>query len=255
MKIFWNSFKMLEIFPVERIFKQKILDYLKMAKNAYSSSDLPNTLFTLSTTSGLRAKVFSHEDAVVIAFKGTTLTIFGLRTGPTATDDRDVDDALFSCCATSQNMNISYVADGQILIDQIKEIYPGRSLILTGHSLGGTVASILGIKNGIFVYSFSSPGERSVIDRLGLSTSTDQIVNIGMCTDPIFTGGCAGEYSICSILGYTIHTRCHVGQVYCIPGTHSNIFHHTIDFLEQKLIDAESMNIISSEGCIECTCK
>ena len=47
-------------------------------------------------------------------------------------------------------------------------MYPDADIWITGHSLGGSLASLLGITFGVPVVTFEPPGERMAAQRLHL---------------------------------------------------------------------------------------
>ena len=93
---------------------------------------------------------------------------------------------------------------------------------MTGHSLGGAIASLVALANGIPAVTFESPGELRYAQRLGLipkHKNSSQfmeklpIYHLGNIHDPIFMGTCHGPLSLCSIDGYSLETKCHAGKV------------------------------------------
>ena len=57
----------------------------------------------------------------------------------------------------------------QNLYNNVTYIYPHANIWVVGHSLGGAVASLLGITFGAPVVAIESPGEKLAADRLHLS--------------------------------------------------------------------------------------
>lgn len=122
-------------------------------------------------------------------------------------------------------------------------LYPSANIWLVGHSLGGSLASLLGATFGLPAIAFEAPGERLAAQRLHLplpppvsspnSTSPSSptapllstiprrripssaplpVTHIYHTADPIPQGTCTGPLSPCAQGGYALETRCHLGK-------------------------------------------
>lgn len=97
---------------------------------------------------------------------------------------------------------------------------------MVGHSLGGALASLVGITFGLPTVTFESPGERLAATRLHLPSpvsvsslfpktpsdnhifqpSTHHVTHIYHTADPIAMGTCNGILSSCALGGYAMET-------------------------------------------------
>lgn len=147
----------------------------------------------------------------------------------------------------------------QDLVNNITSLYPNANIWLTGHSLGGALASLLGTTFGLPAVAFESPGERLAAERLHLpmppshsnsTTSSDPrsaltpVTHVYHTADPIPQGACTGIGSPCAQGGYALETRCHLGKsiVYDTVGKlgwRVDVRRHVIREVITKVIEAE----------------
>jgi len=190
---------------------------------------------------GFRGHVFATADnsTVVISIKGTSAGILG-GGGPTAEKDRLNDNLLFSCCCASVDftwtpvcgcsaggykcdqdcLEASLVDDslfypiGTNLYNNVSYMYPNSTIWLIGHSLGGALASLIGVTFGAPVVTFECPGEKMAAKRLHLPMppSTQHLTHVYHTADPIPMGTCNGILSTCALGGYAMESRCHLGK-------------------------------------------
>ncbi|KAG2198408.1 hypothetical protein INT47_008985 [Mucor saturninus] len=240
--------------------RPSVISLAMMTYNAYLDIDLNNTeWYDLGAawhlnksfgweTDGIRGHIFASEDdsLIVVSIKGTSA---GLWTGgPTGEKDKINDNMLFSCCCARISRawtpvcncyqgneyrceskclekNISqtdlYYDNALAIFNQVYNQYPNSTIWLTGHSLGGAVASLVGITFGVPTVTFEVPGDRLAAARLHLPHppgARSPIWHFGHTADPIFVGVCTGPVSSCWYGGYAMETRCHTGKV-CVWDT------------------------------------
>lgn len=198
---------------------------------------------------GLRGHVFATPDnkSVVISIKGTSAGVLG-NGGSTGANDKLNDNLLFSCCCARVSWSWSTVCDcysgpyqcrqqcvEKALIDKsvyfsaavdlyndVVTMYPHARIWLAGHSLGAALASLLGLTFGVPVVGFESPGDLLPARRLhlplppgasfGQGKEMSAVTHVFHTADPIAMGTCNGVMSTCSVAGYAMESRCHVGQ-------------------------------------------
>jgi len=107
------------------------------------------------------------------------------------------------------------------LYNNISYMYPRSQIWLTGHSLGGMMASLLGATFGVPAVAFESPGDRLAAQRLHVplppsaQNNTDALVpvtHVYHTADALATGQCVGPHSLCARTGFALETKCHIGQ-------------------------------------------
>ncbi|TDL27412.1 alpha/beta-hydrolase [Rickenella mellea] len=209
-------------------------------KNWYEIDDAWNTSFPFGwedKANGFRGHVFMSSDnsTLILSIKGTTLQ------GPTSKKDKFNDNLLFSCCCA--RVDISWVfktvcdcysnhwrcdntclsealiedslfySVGVNLINNLTALYPNANVWLTGHSLGGALAALLGSTFGLPAVAFESPGEQLAATRLHLPLPpVSPITHVYHTADPIPQGACTGISSPCTHAGFALETRCHLGK-------------------------------------------
>ncbi|KAJ1962277.1 putative lipase atg15, partial [Dispira parvispora] len=195
---------------------------------------------------GVRGYIYTDDSnsTVVVAIKGTSARFFLGGDSDTSARDKVNDNRLFSCCCARVDYSWSTVCDcyqgggkcdQQCLEDSldqddlyfqavsnfflyVNDIYPNADIWFTGHSLGGSVAGLIGHTFGHPVVAFQSPGELLAASRLhlplGPAVDMNQVPiwHFGNNADPIFMGTCTGATSSCYYGGYALESRCHLGQ-------------------------------------------
>ncbi|OCH86209.1 alpha/beta-hydrolase [Obba rivulosa] len=235
--------------------RETLLTLAKMTNNAYAEPadkdwyDLGpgwNSSYPFGwepDADGFRGHVFATPDnaTVVVSVKGTSAGWIVGGGGPTARKDKLNDNLLFSCCCARVGPTWSTVcgcyeggykcdqgclenalaeeslfySTGINLYNNVTYMYPQANIWIVGHSLGGSLASLIGVTFGAPVVAFEAPGEKLAAKRLHLPfpPSTQHVVHVYHTADPIAMGTCNGVASSCAIAGYAMETRCHLGKV------------------------------------------
>ncbi|KAJ3486567.1 hypothetical protein NLI96_g4150 [Meripilus lineatus] len=223
---------------------------------------------------GLRGHVFSTEDnsTVVISIKGTSPAWPAGGGGPTVVKDKLNDNLLFSCCCArvgptwrpvcscyeggykcdqdcleqSLTQESLFYQTGINLYNNVSYMFPNANIWLTGHSLGGGLASLIGITFGAPVVAFEAPAERMAARRLHLPSppSVQHVTHVYHTADPIPMGVCTGVSSSCAIGGYALESRCHLGNVLKYDtvskwGWSVDVRNHGITVIVDKLLSAD----------------
>ncbi|KAJ2007767.1 putative lipase atg15 [Coemansia thaxteri] len=200
-------------------------------------------------TDGVRGHVFadSNNSTVVVTLKGTSSTFFLGGGSETSARDKFNDNRLFSCCCAYVDFTWSTVCDcyrpgskcsatclmnvlndegadnyffaaAQIVMDVMRR-YPDANVVLTGHSLGGSLAALMGLTFGIPAVGFEALGDTLAARRLHLPMPPGALMqrlplfHVGNTADPVFMGMCTGRTSSCYYAGYALESRCHNGRL------------------------------------------
>ena len=121
--------------------------------NAYSSTNCQN-LSKNDNTCGFFARAFATADdsQVVIAFRGTDLS------NPMTAIMNIMADASFVGNQTPTTDLVMETEDAASFVRQVITAYPNANITLTGHSLGGALAQLVGQAANLDTYTFNAPG-------------------------------------------------------------------------------------------------
>jgi lipase ATG15 len=210
---------------------------------------------------GLRGHIFAdaRNATVAIALKGTSAAVYD-RAG-TEVNDKINDNLFFSCCCGQGGHFLwrqvcdcaasdtgggggggggAYTCNQTCLVAALRDenryyraaldlyanvtaLYPGATVWAVGHSLGGSVASLLGLTYGLPVVTFEAPGEALAASRLGLPAppasggppqrrALTGAFHFGHTADPVYMGLCNTAASVCTLAGYAMEAQCHTGR-------------------------------------------
>jgi lipase ATG15 len=238
--------------------KQTVLTFANMSEDAYKPGrDDPEWLDVGEAwnnsipfgweDSGIRGHVFSDatNSTIIISVKGTTVAMF--EGNGTSAHDKENDNLFGSCCCGQGGPYLwrqvcdcktgTYTCDQQCiseelvkpnryyeatleLFDEVVQLYPRANIITTGHSLGGVLASFIGLRQGIPSVTFEAYPQALAAARLGLQVAGQDSplrrntggFHFGHTADPVYMGTCNSGSSFCSIAGYAFETTCHTGK-------------------------------------------
>lgn len=251
---------------------------------------------------GLRGHIYATEnnETVVVALKGTSASF--LPGGSTGQRDKDnvrrmytltsQDNLLFSCCCARvtpawkpicncyhSGNHCDQACVGRALIEKslyypaatdlynnISYLYPNSQVWVTGHSLGGVIASFLGATFGVPAVAFESPGDRLAASRLHLPIPPPDmpdddayalvpVTHVYHTADALATGQCVGPTSICSRTGFAMETKCHMGQsvVYDTVkylGWSPGVLPHRITYVMSELLSEDWDQRVRRESAV-----
>ena len=128
------------------------------------------------------------EDDVIIAFRGTN-NYWPIR-------GTDLDDDL----AMARSRIPAQTRDALDLYDKVKREYPDKNITSIGHSLGGTLAEIVGALNGELAVGFNAYGVRDLFNENAV-IQEDNIINYVNTQDAITM----------------VNGENHIGDIFSVP--------------------------------------
>jgi lipase ATG15 len=140
----------------------------------------------------------------------------------------------------------------------VKSMYPNSIINLSGHSLGGAIASTIAVYNddNNIAVTFGSPPGLRYVKRFMDPQNITNIYNYGSNNDPIFQGTCNGPVSTCYYGGYLIETKCQLGYkcTYTSSG-YENIRHHRIENMIKDMEKLPTVPLCQNDQslCKDCT--
>ena len=134
-------------------------------------------------------EAFQDGDQVVVSLRGTEIT---------SLPDLIADASWISASAPNSTL-LQYISDAAGLIQDVKLAYPRAGITITGHSLGGAIAEILGYATDLPAITFNAPGmaqwetNQAVLQLLKLAgtsnTVSPQTVNYRIRGDQVSLAG------------------------------------------------------------------
>ncbi|KAF8734284.1 hypothetical protein AX14_003453 [Amanita brunnescens Koide BX004] len=195
----------------------------------------------------------------------------GYRCDQTCIENALIDESLFYPIGTVKPwtfyVDSAYTPYSQNLYNNVSYMYPEANIWIVGHSLGGALASLVGVTFGTPVVAFEAPGERRAAQRLHLPSppSTQHITHVYHTADPIAMGTCNGITSSCALGGYAMETRCHLGKSVVFDtigkmGWSADVRTHPIKTVIERLLnqDWDPKNNLAvpvakqEDGCQDC---
>jgi hypothetical protein len=149
-----------------------------------------------------RAVVYKRDEAIVIAFKGTDPLI-----GPNG-----AADSAFATGVPNPALD-SYVEAAAQLVSEIHNTYPESNIQLTGHSMGGGIAQLVGKASGFETTTFNSAGaallfpkmQEQLAASIGLSQLDLGILNYRIQEDFVSSGTAQIGNILTAIAPYDFH--------------------------------------------------
>lgn len=163
--------------PLSSEASKKALDYAQLAYESYNNGASGiaaqngwNRMDRISKDSGFQADVYRKGDRIVIAYRGTDTN--------SGVDWKANASALLNPLAAPEQYN-----QALDLVDDVRERFPDAAISLTGHSLGGGLASYAGYKRSIPTVTFNAARNRYSVFGIN-SEQTNFIVQNDLTSDP-----------------------------------------------------------------------
>lgn len=154
----------------EQVYTQKPKDinnqWQVVQKDYYGNGELHSIVENDITGFGAMAYVNEQTKEVVITYRGTN----------------DIEDSSFN------NLNIAIgkipnqYAEASYFYEMIKDDYKDYNITITGHSLGGALAQLVGVETNTTTVAFNSPGVLHLLEQINPNLSLDPKVYSNITT-------------------------------------------------------------------------
>ena len=135
---------------------------------------------------GFYAEVFKNGNEIAIIYKGTN---------PLGFKKDEFKDFSLDLIKNDINMAMKnfpiQINDARELYNEIKSKYPEKKINLGGHSLGGSLAQLIGIETGENTVTYGAYGVGDIIKTNNLQF--DNITNYGNINDPIYVSNISSQ--------------------------------------------------------------
>ena len=127
---------------------------------------------------GFYGEVYKCGDELAVVYRGTD-TARGKK--------ESVKDFLVGDLPMGFGITSGQYADAKKLYDKVQKSYGGKRIILTGHSLGGSLAQLVSAESGRKAVTFNAYGTGDILVRMGYKNQRLlDITNYGNKKDPVF---------------------------------------------------------------------
>ena len=269
--------------------------YMEPNNSNWQKVEYNHTIDISIDPNDIQAYLFSDDTKQfnVVAIKGTSISYVPMLLSAfksPAPHDKYNDNLFFSCCfykqsklfkdscddtstskydckkecyTNSTQLPINYLNMLSHLIENTrKEIdFDKANLYFTGHSLGGFLATSLGLLYDKQVITFDSPGGKHYFDLAHIKHDNDnRIYNFGHNADSIMHGHCG---ALCWTWGYIVETKCHIGNS-CIYdsksklGISDSIRTHQLEYIINNILPKWETDLPTCqyhEECIDENCE